>query len=151
MFFIGVFLLFILSATTLMQHSVILTFLVFFIIFNSSCQVKPGKSRVFAIEKCQSLPGGIKSGDTLLVKFEEFPGRGYSWQFMETQGLNDKISFLGKFKEPAIDSNDDSRQLVTFRFVALKKVKYLLQFAYRRPWEKDKPAAQECKIQVDIR
>lgn len=133
-----------------MQHSVILIFLVCFIIFNSSCQVKPGKSRVLVIEKCQSLPG-IKSGDTLLVKFEEFPGRGYSWQLKETPGLNAVFSFLGKFKEPQADLNDDSRQLLIFRFVALKKAKYLLEFEYRRPWEKDKAAAQECKLQVDIR
>jgi predicted secreted protein len=133
-----------------MQHSVILIFLVCFIVFNSSCQVKPKKSGVFVIEKCQPIPA-IKSGDTLLVKFEEFPGRGYSWQLKQPVGLNDVIIFLGKVKVSPIDSNDDSKQLATFKFVALKKAKYLLQFEYRRPWEKDKPAAQECNIPVDIR
>jgi predicted secreted protein len=116
---------------------------------NAVSKKKMAPFRIVVVHDCQKVPS-LKQGDTLQVRFSQYPGKGYSWALKQPLETNNGIIFLGKINiEPELE-RDDSKQTVQFSFLMTKVVVTNLSFEYRRPWEKTSPPAETCNLQLKI-
>ncbi len=85
-------------------------------------------------------------GDTLEVRLPGNPTTGYSWQ---TVAVSAQIRQEG---EPVHRSDSQligAGGVTSFKFSVAAAGDGTLDLAYRRPWEKDAPAAKTCRIQLN--
>jgi predicted secreted protein len=108
----------------------------------------PGKFRTIRTG-CDSLIK-INRFDTLVIEFTEYPGRGYSWLLMKPDTAL-KILNLEKVDREGTGQKLDPEQKVWFYIVGQGKGEELLRFKYCRPWEKQKPGADSCRMRIVIR
>jgi predicted secreted protein len=113
----------------------------------NSVAVNKQNSRVIIIEKCK-LNERINVGDTVIVKMIQYPGRGLSWKLTDTPVVKDGLSFINKSFKNDPDSKDDGSQEVLFRFLVTSNTNLRLKFEYRRPWENNEPATDNCILNI---
>jgi predicted secreted protein len=85
----------------------------------------------------------------LIIEFTEYPGRAYTWLFDSAQVNNQYLKYTG-VKRISLGDGDDSQEKVEYSFLTVGKGSTKLNFKYQRPWEKTKPAADSCKINIYI-
>lgn len=91
----------------------------------------------------------LNKNDTLILQFTEHPGRAFSW-LLTNDTKSEYIVLIDELRKNKSDL-DDSEELVEYYFVAKSSGSYQLKYEFRRPWEKSKPAADSCNVNVQIR
>lgn len=118
---------------------------------SSTVRLSPGgiqKSKTIRI-KCQPVVE-INKNDTLVIGFVQYPGRAYSWELMNADSSLINLKLVKIYRhDPA--NRPDSQEKVEFFFHGLKEGEESLTFKYFRPWERSKPAADSCIIEVIIK
>lgn len=88
-------------------------------------------------------------GEELTIRLESQPGTGYSWVVSKVDADR-----LDKGGEPTLEPPDRSLpgapQHQVFKFKARREGAGSLELAYRRPWEKDTPAAKTFRVTFRI-
>ena len=110
--------------------------------------ISPAQARVIRITCQPSVE--VNVNDSLIFRFAERPGRGYSWILATPDTSLTCLKRAGEFRLESVDL-DDPEQPVEFRFQAVDKGEEILIFRYLRPWELNKPAFDSCRIAVAIR
>ena len=101
------------------------------------------------LEDC--LPeSAVKVGDSLLFRFTEFPGRGYSWMLSEPDSVLQFLKLVSVDRVQLADL-DGSPDRVEFLFTATRAGRQSLRFIYIRPWETHKPPHDSCVVSVTVR
>lgn len=93
----------------------------------------------------------LAKGATLIVRLEGTAGTGFSW----TIAKNDKTT-LKPLGEPKVKTPDGAKKIGgarvwEFTFQTLDAGISELLLEYKRPFEKDKPAAKSFKAKIEIR
>jgi inhibitor of cysteine peptidase len=103
--------------------------------------------RVTVTERENNSDLRLQVGDELIVRLEANPGSGYSWSVVGEEG-----GVLNLAGEPTFEKSGERRlggveqQVFTFR--AQSAGMRMLRLEYRRPWEKQAPAAKTFSIHV---
>lgn len=93
---------------------------------------------------------GVRMGGILAVQLESNPTTGYSWEISD---VKDKRIVEEYGKERYVLANPGmtgAGGYQLFRFKPLRKGQTVLDFEYRRPWEKDVPAAKKRSVRVVV-
>jgi predicted secreted protein len=92
----------------------------------------------------------LKVGGMLEVRLDANHTTGYSW--VAVPAANPVVVALGKaaYEEHPAGGNVGVGGTEVWRFKATKAGKETLQFEYRRPWEKNVPAAKTVAFQVTV-
>jgi inhibitor of cysteine peptidase len=95
----------------------------------------------------------LRQGQILVVTLDSNPTTGYSWALAAAD-----TATLAQVGEPVYRGPDEQKTPLvgaggseTFRFTASAVGSTTLRLEYRRPWEKDQPAAQTYTLQVVVR
>jgi predicted secreted protein len=122
-------------------------------------QVPAGKSLVdnlngknhgkLLVEKCTGSIE-VQLSDTVVFRFTEVSGRGYSWVPDAPDSLSPVLKAAG-VKRYMTEDKDGAEEKVEFYFSAVNKGVTTLKFKYSRPWEKTKPAADSCITLISIK
>jgi len=95
----------------------------------------------------------LRQGQVLVVTLDSNPTTGYSWAVAAVD-----TAILAQAGDPVYRGPDDQKTPLvgaggseTFRFTAPSAGSTTLRLEYRRPWEKDQPAAQTYTLQVVVR
>lgn len=95
----------------------------------------------------------LRQGQILVITLASNPTTGYSWAV-----ANVDTALLAQAGDPVYREADAQKTPLvgaggseTFRFAASAVGSTTLRLEYRRPWEKDQPAAQTYTLQVVVR
>ena len=95
----------------------------------------------------------LRQGQVLVITLASNPTTGYSWAAAAVD-----TALLAQAGDPVYRGPDDQQTPLvgaggseTFRFTASAAGSTTLRLEYRRPWEKDQPAAQTYTLQVVVR
>jgi inhibitor of cysteine peptidase len=108
-----------------------------------------GEKTVTVTDKEKDTKVKLGKGDTLELKLEALPSAGYSWQVVKVN--EDLLKQQGKatFEKPE-KKLIGAKVKQVFRFKAEKAGTGTLELEYKRPFEKDKPAAKTFKVSVTV-
>jgi inhibitor of cysteine peptidase len=108
-----------------------------------------GEKTVTITDKEKDTKVKLAKGDTLELKLEALPSAGYSWLVVKVN--EDLLKQQGKatFEKPE-KKVIGAKQKQVFRFKAEKAGAGDLVLEYKRPFEKDKPAAKTFKVNVTV-
>ncbi|HYT91285.1 MAG TPA: protease inhibitor I42 family protein [Gemmataceae bacterium] len=91
----------------------------------------------------------VAKGEILQLKLEALPSAGYSWQVSKQN--EEQLKLQGK---PIFERPDKKviggKVTQVFRFKAEAAGTSSLELEYKRPFEKDKPAAKTFKLKVTV-
>jgi len=91
----------------------------------------------------------LTKGDILILRLEEQPGTGYSWEILKNDA--ELLKPLGK---PTSESRGEAFPGATvdkvFRFEAQKTGSSSLELGYIRPWQKGKAPVKTCHFMVEV-
>jgi len=95
----------------------------------------------------------LRQGQVLVITLASNPTTGYSWAVAAVDA-----TLLAQAGNPVYRGPEDQKTPLvgaggseTFRFTASAAGSTTLRLEYRRPWEKDQPAAQTYTLQVVVR
>ena len=98
-------------------------------------------------------PGSVinaRAGEQFTITLESNPTTGYSWQLAKP--LDEKIvRSVGSEYTPSRTDLAGAGGAETWTFLAVKKGSAKITLQYARPWEKDKPPAEEKTFLVKVR
>jgi len=112
-------------------------------------QKKGNTAKIITIRNC-SNESKLAVGDTIIVELVEVPGTGYSWSIKENPKNVKALKFVNKTIEDPVDTNDNTRRKIFFKFILTAASHLVLEFEYKRPWEKNASPANNCKLNLDI-
>jgi inhibitor of cysteine peptidase len=92
----------------------------------------------------------LKVGAVLEVRLDANHTTGYSWVAAPTANPVLVRQGKAKYKENAPDGKVGAGGVEVWRFRTVKTGKQALQFEYRRPWEKNVPAAKTVVYSVTV-
>ncbi len=79
-------------------------------------QKKGNTAKVITIRNC-SNESQLAVGDTIIVELVEVPGTGYSWSIKENPKNVKALKFVTKTIEDPVDTNDNTRRKIFFKFL----------------------------------
>jgi inhibitor of cysteine peptidase len=89
----------------------------------------------------------LSIGQQLVVQLPTQLGTGFSWDV--DPGVPSIIKLESATTEQGAKSPGGS-EIQTFSFSGVQAGSGKLSFSYRRPWEKDKPAAQTFAVTIEV-
>jgi inhibitor of cysteine peptidase len=115
--------------------------------------VVSGQATAAGVTVVTSQTGGavsLKAGAVLEVRLDANHTTGYSW--VAAPAANPVLVRQGKAKydESSAEGKVGAGGVEVWRFKALNAGKQTLQFDYRRPWEKNVPAAKTVVYSVTV-
>ena len=106
---------------------------------------------VFLLSSCGPAGNEVnaRAGENFTITLESNPTTGYSWQLAKP--LDEKIvQFVGSEYVPSRTDLVGAGGVEEWTFLALNKGSAKIVLKYARPWEKDKPPAEEKTFLVRI-
>jgi inhibitor of cysteine peptidase len=99
-------------------------------------------------------PGGrieLALGQELVVRLPGNPSTGYRWSLAAAPAGPLEATGSPAFERAQTASQVGAGGHEVWKFKSIQKGQDALRFEYRRPWEKDVPAAQTASYQVTLR
>lgn len=91
----------------------------------------------------------LQQGQVLELQLRSNPTTGYSWQLQPGGEVLQRVAmtFLPDPHEATVVGSGGTE---IWRFNAVKTGRQILRFEYRRPWEKDTPAAETLSYDITV-
>jgi inhibitor of cysteine peptidase len=109
-------------------------------------EMAAGETRTFA-KSDDKGSASLSVGDSFVIRLPVQMGTGYSWQVASVPA---GVKAAGSSREGAAAALGGSETQV-FTFAAEKAGAGAVSLQYRRPWEKDAPAAETFTLNVSIK
>jgi predicted secreted protein len=91
----------------------------------------------------------LQSGGSMIVRLEAIPGTGYGWQLVRNGSPQLQLEGPARF-EPRSNVEAGGVEDEVFRFRAQMTGIAEIEFHYRRPWDKQGPAAKTFTIRIIV-
>jgi predicted secreted protein len=91
----------------------------------------------------------LQSGGSISVRLEAIPGTGYGWQLVRNGSPQLQLEGPARF-EPRSNVEAGGVEDEVFRFRAQMTGIAEIEFHYRRPWDKQGPAAKTFTIRIIV-
>jgi predicted secreted protein len=91
----------------------------------------------------------LPAGSSVIIRLEALPGTGYGWQIIQNGSPSLQLETPAVF-EPRADVEAGGVEDEIFRFRAQHPGTVNLEFHYRRPWDRQGPAAKTFRVRITI-
>ena len=117
----------------------------------AACQGQPPQAAPAVVQARADAANTLAVGQILEVALEGNAGTGYQWQVVEPGQPQLAAIAAPAEATTAAPSRPGGPTLQRLRFRAEQPGQARLRLEYRRPWERDEPAARSVDYRIDVR